>query len=122
MRNILLRRYFRFVALEVPLEQFENCKLVVRGLVHFEMEQLGNTVVASEKGEPVLELQAEARKPVVELGDQVVEQQKKVQELQAASRKNTQARYLQAPMDRTRSRCQNRTFYKLIQLSVFLCK
>ena len=92
MRNILLRRYFRFVALEMQFEEFENCKLVRRGLVHFEMEQLGNTVVASEKRELVVELQAEARKPVAELGDQFVEQQKRAVELQAACRKNTQAR------------------------------
>jgi hypothetical protein len=83
--------------------------------------ELGKSVVALENPveEPVVELQAAAQKPLAELGDQVVEQQKKVQELEAACRKNTQARYLLVPMDRTRSRCQNTTSYKLILSRVF---
>ena len=84
--------------------------------------ELGKQVVASEKGEPVVELQPAEQKPVAEQGNQVVEQQKKVQELQAACRKNKQARYLQAPMDRTRYRCQNMTSYKLILPRVFTGK
>jgi len=61
------------------------------------------------------ELSAELRKSVVE-------QQKKTEELQAAPRKNTQARCFQMkrPTDLL-SGCQNMTCFKLIRFTVFLC-